>query len=240
MKKFITSNKSDFMKILYFTILLILALGLSEIRSKFLTWEYLIIILGVSLIFLLSIYITGKVIDNSKNLALKNILDLYQSKAEALESDWYYSMQRLKNFEANFKGNEIWVISEYLDYEHSDSAFHEIIKNNLEKKNIIYEYIIPHQKRLNSRKLSILNSFNKKKPKITVINKDKFDYPSDILVFFDNNLKEKINYSVFMELKVDKTLNKRGWARIEEGFGKTIVDNIEYDIEHNSIKSKTA
>lgn len=238
MENYFIKNQSAFLNLLYFFVILMVGLGFSQIKENFSITEYLSIVIVASIILFVSIFITGKVVDNSKNNELRIILDEYQSQVKLFESNWYYSMERLQHFEEKFKGYLVWVISEQLDYEHSESKFINIIKNNIEKRNINYEYIIPNNSSLQPSVQSVMETFTIKRPKIFVIKRDTFDYPSDILVFFNKHREEKIGYTVFMELIVSKDHKKRGWARIENGIGKTIVYKIENDKDKNKIKFK--
>lgn len=260
MVRFFKDNKDKYLNILYLLIILIIGVGVFEIKDKFSRPEYIAIAFAAFGIYCLSLYIIVKTVDHTKNRKLeetietyegkiqalestwnddlRNIIGLYQAKAESLESDWYYTMERLENYERTFEGKEIWVVSEHLDYEHSNECrFVPIIQNNLEK-GIDYIYIVPNNLRLKTSVNHIKKIFTNKRPELKVIKKECFDYPSDILVFHDPRIQGKIKYIVFIELKVDKKYEKRGWAKIEKSFGETIVENIETDISANKIDLK--
>lgn len=194
--------------------------------------------IGIMVFVYSVIIVVGWLVDSTKNNQVECILRKYQDQVEALENDWYYSMDSLMYYEASFEGNEIWVISENLDYEYSTkSKFVNVIHSNVKDRNITYTYIVPNMPSLRPIVKVLKEEFQTNRPKITVIDKDSFDYPSDILVFF-NPRAEKVDQrqTVFMELKVNIELNKRGWAKIADNFAKTIVNKVQNDMQHNDIE----
>ena len=197
------------------------------------------LIIAIFILIILNIILSAKLIDITKNNQIESILAKYQTKIDVLESDWYFSMERLAHFESNFKGDEIWVISKKLKYEISnESRFKDVIKANLEKRGISYKYFVPDEETLEPEIRKIRKLFSTKRPVIKVIKASSFDYPSDIIVFIDPYSQN--SYSTFMELKVEIPLEKRGWAKVEDLYGIEIAQQISDDYRENKIKFESS
>ncbi len=185
-----------------------------------------------AIIIVLAFYaINTFIINRLKDEQIENVIERYQTEF-AKKEDWFYSMKRLQDFEKYNEGfNEVWVVSNNLQYDIDDDLFKEIVRKNL-NKNITYKYIYPDEKRSLEAAAVIIAEYEDciVKPLMHPIKQDFFDYPCDIIIFNPNHKKgQKLN--IFMELKINKDVANRAWVRIDNSLAGVIKSSIQKDIK---------
>lgn len=172
---------------------------------------------------------------NEQNSKINELINKFQSDSAKIK-DWFYSHERLAIVEEkliNKNTTEILVISNNLEYEKLGSIFRSSIESNL-KEGIKYKYLIPNKNSIKTTAKSLKNGFGHESNKVDVrvIPEQDFTYPSDIIIFnpesvFDDERKTQI----YMELKIDESINDRGWIKIHSSQVEMIKESIEFDLK---------
>ena len=239
-KEAFLKNLPDVLKVAFGFIIALSAYIGKTFYDKIPIESSIIISITVFGLLILSLYIIQLwLLNNSKNEQIEETINKFQSETVKLK-DWYYSHERLARVEEKLlkaEVEEIWVVSNKLEYEKKGGKFRSAIESNLEQ-GIKYKYIIPIDPTIAKTAKSLKDGFGNEANKIEVIPIpfDTFDYPSDIVIYNPESTDDGENgSSMFMELKITEDIEQRGWIKIHESQVEKILDHIERDVKNRTL-----
>lgn len=182
-----------------------------------------------SITIIIVVYIVVKTKNSFIEKDFRMILDSHATLADKFS--WLRNQSSIVQFESDYDGREIWVVSAELEHDGAqNSDFLHLVIKNIKDKKIEYVYFIQNEDYTKERANSLIEEFEEKgviPPLFYVVQKSRFDKlaNTDIIIYSPTKKNGK-KTEVFLELPVDLEPSKRLWVKIDENLAVSAIKQV--------------